>query len=102
MSPTAELVSTTAFGILDSKEMVELCTPSRIPIRLPKSLAIALVSKVTSILRPSAAFKVTPSWSEPVSSATTPVLSLMRLIARATLARVSRGLFIRVSILADA
>ena len=44
------------------------------------------------MLRPSAAIKVMPWVSEPVSIARTPVLSAIMLMALTVLARVSRGL----------
>ena len=45
------------------------------------------------MLRPSAATKEMPLDSEPVSIALTPVLSLIKLMARVTAARVACGLF---------
>ena len=93
MSPVLSEVNTTGAGILDSSEIVLDCTPLRKPMREPKSSALAFVSKLTSILRPSAAVSVMPLASTPVSMALTPVLSLIKLMARTTLARVSRELF---------
>ena len=100
ISPVDEELNTTGVGILDSNEIVLACTPWRKPMREPKSSALEVVSKLTSILRPSAATNVTPLVSDPVSIALTPVLSLIRLMAFTTSARVARVLFNEVVIFA--
>ena len=100
MSPVESVLSTTGVGILDSKEIVLACTPWRKPMRAPNSSSLAAVSKLTSMLRPSAATNVTPLVSEPVSIALTPVLSLIMLIALTTSERVARVLFKVVEMLA--
>ena len=71
-------------------------------MRSPNTLALSGVSKRTSMLRPSTATKEIPLASEPVSIALTPVLSLIKLMARATASRVACGLFNTVVMLAEA
>ena len=98
MSPVESEDNTTGAVIFDSREIVLDCTPARRPMREPKSSPLAVVSNRTSIFRPSGATKVTPFVSEPVSTALTPVLSVIMLMARTTSARVWRELFKEVVI----